>query len=118
MSSERTCPVRVHPPGASWGGRACGRDLTTDKQREAEMCGPHLAGRRRRAANDAARDERCAAERAESEALQSLAGRLQAFLPDAEHGDLWAFESEIRIRRPAAERLLALLEADDLAEGA
>lgn len=34
----------------SWSGRNCDRDLKTNEQIEAKLCGRHLAGKRRRAA--------------------------------------------------------------------
>ena len=36
----------------------CRKDLKTDEQVEAKLCGRHLAGRRRREANDKARDKK------------------------------------------------------------
>ncbi|ONH58368.1 hypothetical protein CcI49_23215 [Frankia sp. CcI49] len=117
MSNEQTCPVPVHVPGRL-GGRVCGRTLKTDEQREAEMCGPHLAGKRRSDASMDAWRDREAAQRVENETMRGLAGRFHALLPDDLHGDLFASGSEICMRRPAAERLLELLEAHDLAGGA
>ncbi|KPM55771.1 hypothetical protein ACG83_10890 [Frankia sp. R43] len=117
MSAADTCPATVHPPGGSWGGRACGRTLKTDEQREAGLCGPHLAGRRRSDASMAAWRDREAAERVENETMRGIAGRFRGLIPDVEADDLSVSGGEILLRRPAAERLLELLEADDLAGG-
>lgn len=47
--SEATCDGHA---ADSWSGRSCNRDLKTDDQVEAGLCGRHLAGKRRRAATD------------------------------------------------------------------
>ncbi len=115
--SATTCKRMVDRGSWNRPRRTCGRALNTDEQREAKFCGPHLAGQKRSKTIEMARAERGAAEHLEVEAVWGAADRFRALLPDDLHGEVWAAGDEIRMRRPVAERLLGLLEADEPEEG-
>jgi hypothetical protein len=106
-----TCARRVNRN--TWGYQPCGRPLETDEQREAERCGPHLAGEKRSAANEIARQERSAAAQVKVKEMRGIADRFRALLPDGEPNGISVYDDEIRMRRPVAEHLLGLLEVDD-----
>ncbi|GIG57152.1 hypothetical protein Lfu02_15240 [Longispora fulva] len=80
LTSTPACPVLVTPPGKAGVGstRVCGTRLTTDEQRDAQMCGLHLNAHRSRLAKNAARQHARAAFKLASDRADQLVAELTA----------------------------------------
>lgn len=74
-----TCKKMVYPKTGSFKsfhGSVCGRELNDDDQREAELCGRHLAGQRRREKTNAEWPAKWEAERRLSAESRDVLGRI------------------------------------------
>lgn len=79
MSTEQaTCPKRVYAGWTSGGSNVCGKTFKTDEQREAKLCGIHLAAKKRREANDARRNSEWAARDEEWKRSREAVGALES----------------------------------------
>ena len=78
MSKPKTgCDGWTHA-GTRWGGTRCGRPLRSPEQLEAKLCGNHLAGKKRKAANDEQRCEVKTADNARHDTAAAICLRLEA----------------------------------------
>lgn len=59
-----------------WSRPVCGKPFRTDDQKNARLCGVHLAAKRRREKSAAAWEEKYAADRAARETAEDLAARI------------------------------------------
>lgn len=80
MTEHTACTEWKSNGGDAGGLRRCDRPLSTPQQVEAGMCGPHLAGQRRRIAIDAKQREVRASKRAETARAGALAHALREAL--------------------------------------
>jgi len=71
-----TCQEHVYMGSRDVSGHRCGRPFKTDEQREAQLCGIHLAGLKRRRANDDVHDEWKAAQDAAHDRANVLCAQL------------------------------------------
>lgn len=65
--------------GIGWTGNYCRKDLKTDEQIKVKLCGHHLAGYRRRKANDEARNKERVLSREFHVKAKAVVTRLEKF---------------------------------------
>ena len=79
MTTNSTCQERIYQGGRDVSGHTCGRTFKTDEQKEAQLCGIHLGGLKRRRANQAKWKAEQAAKDAVHKKAQALCDRLAEF---------------------------------------
>ncbi len=107
MTDDDTCPALVHRKDAPWGERMqrCGRPFRTDEQRDAQMCGSHLAGRKRSDASYARTVERDAR-------TCDLVTRLRSQLGGDLGTTVYAVGDNVQMGSAAAQAILDRLDAE------